>query len=320
METTTTHQLVEAGALPPPVLAACLQCIEERRNLLVAGPTGAGKTNLLQALSRHIPSSDSVLVIDAGGGVRVAEAGWRRVEWRREQARESFRDATRGELARAAASGERPRLIADGVGAPEAADILEALESGRGGSLIATQGTGIEDALLRLASGAAESGPAIGRAVRLVAAGIYLVIHLDRDHSGARGVERGARLTRSGDGWKTRLLWQESAFDNGLRAGELVRLAGLSEECAEAIQAVAKILRHGWESRDPIDASSPTNRQMLETELGDLRFAVAALTQAGDVSAERIADAAIGRAADPGRYMHHQGRERADRRAACRDG
>ena len=239
METITTRQLVEAGALPSPVLAACLLCIQERCNLLVAGPTGTGKTTLLQALCRHIPASDSVLVIDAGGGVRAAEAGWRRVEWRGGQTRESFRDA-----------------------------------------------------------------------VRLVAAGIHLVVHLDRDHSGTRGVKRTARLTQSGDGWKTRLLGQESAFDNGLRAGELERLAFLSEECAEAIQAVTKILRHGWESRDPTNASSPTNRQMLETELGDLRFAVAALTQAGDVSAERIAGAAIGRAADPGRYMHHQGQGR----------
>ena len=98
-------------------------------------------------------------------------------------------------------------------------------------------------------------------------------------------------------------------FDNGVTAAEAERLAFLAEESAETIHAVGKILRHGWESHKP-KRPSPTNRQILETELGDIRFAMDFPTEAGDVSNENIKAAALGRVADPGRHMHHQGQGR----------
>ena len=257
MATVATSELVEAGALPPPVLAACLQCIRERRNVLVAGPTGTGKTTLLQALARHIPDGDSVLVIDEGGGLKPARSGWRRVGWRENQTRGSFLNAVRRALVRNGTGRPRERLIADGPCGPEAADILEALDLGRGGSLLAIQSTGIEAALLRLADLAWAPGQDRGHAVHLVAARIHLAVYLDRDRSGDRRVKRAARVTEDGGGWNTLPLWQESSFDNGLGAAELERLAFLAEECAEAIQVVAKIVRHGWESRDPTRAGGP---------------------------------------------------------------
>lgn len=155
--------------------------------------------------------------------------------------------------------------------APEAADILEALEKDHGGSLIATQETGIE-----------------------------FDVYLDRDRSVVQRVIRAPRILGCGGGWKTRLLRRESVFGNGLADAELERLSFLSKRCAEVIQVVAKIVRHGWESRDPTNGPSPSNRQMLETELGDIRIAIALLADAGNVSAENIAVPSIGRATEPG--------------------
>ena len=100
MATVTTNELVEAGALLPPALAACLQCIRERSNLLVANPTGPGKTTLVQGLARYIPDGDGILVIDEGCGLKAARSGWRRVGWRENQTRGSFLDAVRRALNR----------------------------------------------------------------------------------------------------------------------------------------------------------------------------------------------------------------------------
>ena len=63
---------------------------------------------------------------------------------------------------------------------------------------------------------------------------------------------------------------------NKLTPAEAERLALLSEECAEVIMAIGKILRHGFESRHP--NGGPTNRQTLERECGDLRHAVLLMT------------------------------------------
>ena len=95
-------------------------------------------------------------------------------------------------------------------------------------------------------------------------------------------------------------------FDNGLSPNELERLAFLAEECAEAIQIVGKIVRHGYESYDPTKGRTPTNRRMLESELADIRFAISLLMRAGDVSPRNIEAAITARLEDPDRYMHHQ--------------
>ena len=56
-------------------------------------------------------------------------------------------------------------------------------------------------------------------------------------------------------------------FSNELTPAESERLALLSEEMGEAIQAIGKILRHGYESTGP--KTIVRNRTSLEKELGD---------------------------------------------------
>ena len=92
---------------------------------------------------------------------------------------------------------------------------------------------------------------------------------------------------------------------NKLTPAEAERLALLSEECAEVIMAIGKILRHGFESRHP--DGGPTNRQTLERECGDLRYAVLLMTSSGDLREEKIAESAVAKALRVVQYLHHQG-------------
>lgn len=72
-------------------------------------------------------------------------------------------------------------------------------------------------------------------------------------------------------------------FDVGLSDAERERLALLLEECGEVQQVIGKILRHGYHSCDPTTQDSPTNRQLLERELGDLKAAILLASHNGDV-------------------------------------
>lgn len=56
---------------------------------------------------------------------------------------------------------------------------------------------------------------------------------------------------------------------NKLTPAEAERLAMLAEECAEVIQIIGKILRHGYESHHP-ETPDITNRDLLGNELIDL--------------------------------------------------
>jgi len=93
---------------------------------------------------------------------------------------------------------------------------------------------------------------------------------------------------------------------NQLTPAQAERLAILAEEAGEVIQVVGKILRHGYESCNPLIENPKTNRQLLETELGDLAFIVNKLWTDGDVNVTNIVTAAKAKAIKIVNWTHHQ--------------
>jgi hypothetical protein len=93
---------------------------------------------------------------------------------------------------------------------------------------------------------------------------------------------------------------------NELTPAETERLALLMEECAEVQQMIGKILRHGYESCNPYDQLRTTNRALLERELGDAYLALLLMTEAGDVTPERIAERKDAKRESVEKYLHHQ--------------
>jgi hypothetical protein len=63
---------------------------------------------------------------------------------------------------------------------------------------------------------------------------------------------------------------------------ERERLAMLAEECAEVIQVVGKILRHGYNSYHP-DDPKVTNRELLIRELQDIEGVVYGMREKNDI-------------------------------------
>lgn len=97
---------------------------------------------------------------------------------------------------------------------------------------------------------------------------------------------------------------------NGLTPAQTERLAYLAEECAEVIQIVGKILRHGYNSHDPTDPYKEqnttyitSNRIMLEIELADINKAVFLMDNNEDISIKEIQKRSENAHY---KYMHHQ--------------
>lgn len=63
---------------------------------------------------------------------------------------------------------------------------------------------------------------------------------------------------------------------NKLTPAETERLAMLAEECAEVIQVIGKILRHGYENHHP-DSPLVNNKMLLANELTDVDAVVKAM-------------------------------------------
>lgn len=96
---------------------------------------------------------------------------------------------------------------------------------------------------------------------------------------------------------------------NRLSPAEAERLAFLAEEMAEATQIIGKILRHGYESCDPTwrgpeDERPPTNRELLQKEMGDVQCALDLMMV--DLHGQSIARRCADKHRSVQQWMHHQ--------------
>lgn len=91
----------------------------------------------------------------------------------------------------------------------------------------------------------------------------------------------------------------------GLAPAEIERLALLAEEAGEVVQAIGKILRHGYESVNPLHPG-PTNRGALEKEIGDFLAAVHLMAERSDVDRRLVELARTEKLAKVGCWLHHQ--------------
>jgi hypothetical protein len=95
-------------------------------------------------------------------------------------------------------------------------------------------------------------------------------------------------------------------FSNKLTLAQAERLYLLIEEAGEVIQAATKVLRHGYESRDPTSRTSAPNRMALGKELGDLHYARRLLVAAGDIPRGAIYAGVAVKALSVAAWTHHQ--------------
>ena len=174
---------MEAGSLPPEVLDEARATLLGRRNILVSGGTGSGKTTLLNALVELLPDDDRIVSIEDTLELRIDRKNCVRFEARGIDTKSvTIRDLVRHALR------HRPDHIVVGeVRGGEAADLLQALNTGHGGSLTTIHANNAESALSRLATCAMQGESDLPWEVtcRGVVDGISMVIHMTRRARGS---------------------------------------------------------------------------------------------------------------------------------------
>ena len=123
-------QLIAQGALPAHIPDEAERVLHTRRNILVSGGTARGKTTLLNALIALIPDDQRIVAIEDTLELPIDSPNRVRFEARRlQQGAVTIRDLVRHALR------HRPDHIVVGeVRGTEAADLLQALNTGHGGS------------------------------------------------------------------------------------------------------------------------------------------------------------------------------------------
>ncbi|AXC15983.1 Type II/IV secretion system ATP hydrolase TadA/VirB11/CpaF, TadA subfamily (plasmid) [Acidisarcina polymorpha] len=184
----TTDQLIEKGSLPAAVRDKIVSLLLAKKNGIIAGGTGSGKTTLMKAILDHVPLTDRLIVIEQVAELQVKQPNavrWEVVDPIPGQSRVS------PSALLAAALRHRPDRIIFGEIRDECAnDLLQAMNTGHGGTLTTLHAKSAWDALSRLSNLALSARPNINHSfIRSETAdAIDFVLYCERDSTGRRRV------------------------------------------------------------------------------------------------------------------------------------
>jgi pilus assembly protein CpaF len=174
------EDLIQAGTLERWLANQLETYVLARKNILIAGSTGSGKTSLLNVLGKFIPADERVLLIEDTAEIHMAQDNLVRFEARQPQnglPAISIRDLLKASLR------HRPdRLILGEIRGSEAFDLLQLLNTGHSGSLSTLHATSAKQGLARFTSCVLQSGVDLPyRAVKTnVGDSVNVVVHLER--------------------------------------------------------------------------------------------------------------------------------------------
>lgn len=173
----------------PDVCAQLVEAVARRCNIVVAGPTGAGKTSLLNALAAHIDPSERIVTIEDAAELALPGEHIVRLQTR-DASPEGTGRVTTADLVRTALRLRPDRILVGESRGAEAHDMIQAMHTGHRGSMTTVHANSAADALERLAVLAATAGNGIGIDVARtqLASAVDLVVHVARGVHGRRRI------------------------------------------------------------------------------------------------------------------------------------
>jgi pilus assembly protein CpaF len=174
------EDLIRTGTLDRGLANRLEDYLLQRRNLLISGGTGSGKTSLLTALGKFIPGDERILLIEDTAEIQLAHRNLVRFEARREQngtPAVSIRD-----LLKAALRHRPDRILLGEIRGGEAFDLLQLLNTGHSGTVSTIHASSAKQGLSRFTSCVLQSGVELPyRAVKTnIGDSLNVVIQIER--------------------------------------------------------------------------------------------------------------------------------------------
>ena len=189
-------RLIEIGSVPASVAEVLKAIVKARRNVLISGGTGSGKTTMLNAMSAFIDGRERIVTIEDSAELQLQQEHVVRLETRPPNI-EGRGEISQRELVKNALRMRPDRIIVCEVRAGEAFDMLQAMNTGHDGSMTTVHANTARDALSRIEQMIGMSGIDIpARAARSqIASAINVVIQVGRLSDGRRKILSVSELT-----------------------------------------------------------------------------------------------------------------------------
>jgi pilus assembly protein CpaF len=187
----TVDKLIEMGAMTPGMARFAEICVKVRKNIIIAGGTGTGKTTFLNVVSSFLPETERILTVEDAAELQLPQEHVVRLESRPANI-EGTGAITIRDLVRNALRMRPDRIVVGECRGGEALDMLQAMNTGHEGSLTTVHANSPRDAMSRLETMVLMAGMELPiRAIReQIGSAIQIVIHLSRFQDGSRRVSK----------------------------------------------------------------------------------------------------------------------------------
>ncbi|MEO0924138.1 MAG: ATPase, T2SS/T4P/T4SS family [Pseudomonadota bacterium] len=187
--------LVEGGALPDEIAKKLQDLVEKKKNFIISGGTGTGKTTMLNCLSEAIGDEERVIVIEDAAELQLRNPHVVRMEVRAPD-KYGQNGLSIGDLFRASLRMRPDRIIVGECRGPEAFDMIQAMSSGHSGSLSTIHADTPDGAMSRIETLALAADAKMPHEAlrRLIGAAVDVVVQIHRTPEGVRETSQVALL------------------------------------------------------------------------------------------------------------------------------
>ncbi|MFL6752868.1 MAG: CpaF family protein [Sphingomicrobium sp.] len=190
------ERLIEIGSVPIQMGEVLKAVVASRRNVLISGGTGSGKTTMLNAMSAFIDGRERIVTIEDSAELQLQQEHVVRLETRPPNI-EGKGEIVQRDLVKNALRMRPDRIIVGEVRAGEAFDMLQAMNTGHDGSMTTVHANTARDALSRVEQMIGMSGIDIpARSARAqISSALHVVLQVARLSDGRRKVVSLSELT-----------------------------------------------------------------------------------------------------------------------------
>jgi pilus assembly protein CpaF len=195
-EALSVNQLIKFGTLTPGMAEFLEMCVKARKNMVVSGGTGSGKTTTLNCLSAFIPETERIVTVEDAAELQIKQQHWVQLESRPPNI-EGKGQVTIRDLVKNCLRMRPDRIVVGECRGGETLDMLQAMNTGHDGSLTTLHANTPRDALARLETMVLMSGMDLPvRAIReQIASAVDIIVQQSRFSDGSRRIANIAEIT-----------------------------------------------------------------------------------------------------------------------------
>ena len=145
----TMDRFIDLGTITSAAAMFLRSCVIDRRNILISGGTGSGKTTMLNVLSGFIPHRDRIVTIEDTTELQLHQDHVVTLESKPANV-EGAGEYTIRDLVKNALRMRPDRIIVGECRGPEALDMLQAMNTGHDGSMTTVHANNTDDVMKRL--------------------------------------------------------------------------------------------------------------------------------------------------------------------------